>query len=129
MWLDNASVARLRDRNDPDVSEALRKLAPIVFPMDPAVRQAEIGCPQCAATMKRVVVPDTIHYIDVCDAHDTWFDRDELSMFVSVFVRQREGEIDDADLAAAGVPGGSRPDGESGFFTDLYRAIQSLLSA
>lgn len=68
--------------------------------------------------MRRSALADTMHAIDVCDAHGTWFDRNELATFVSAFSEQRAGEIDDEDLAAAGVPGRS-----DGFFTQLLSLL------
>ena len=127
LWLENATVERLITEFGAtiDLPPAFQ-LA--LAPPTPTTRQALIHCPTCRAEMKRVTIPETIHYIDVCRAHGTWFDREELPMMVSVHRRQREGELSDEDLRAAGLPGGdSTTDGDGGFFTDLFRSLRALV--
>ncbi|MEP7127153.1 MAG: zf-TFIIB domain-containing protein [Byssovorax sp.] len=123
MWVDNATVERLRDAQDPDFEDIARRLVPVV--MHSPRRSPEIACPVCRASMRRSQLADTMHAIDVCDAHGTWFDRDELSTFVRAFAEQRAGEIDDEDLEAAGIPGHARGSEKGdGFFTNLFSLLK-----
>jgi Zn-finger nucleic acid-binding protein len=126
LWLDNAAVDRLSNRRDPDVEQLAGRMVGFAQAPPIDVRQASIACPSCASPLRKIEIPDTIHCVDVCDAHGTWFDRSELPMFVSVFATRREGEVSEEDLRAAGLPGGTSS-GESGFFTDLFRSIRALM--
>ncbi len=45
--------------------------------------------PRVQERAARVPLADTIHSIDVCDSHGTWFDRDELATFVTAFADAR----------------------------------------
>jgi Zn-finger nucleic acid-binding protein len=115
VWLEAATVERLMRARDPELETAARRLVGVVL-MPVPNRHARISCPACGATMRRVEVPETVHSIDVCDPHGTWFDRDELPIFVSAFAEARAGEVTDDDLDAAGVGGG--------FFTSLFRKLR-----
>jgi Zn-finger nucleic acid-binding protein len=129
LWLDNAAVERLMKVRDEDLERQAARMVGIFAGLPADVRHAAIACPLCASPLRRVEVPDTIHSVDVCDAHGTWFDHGELPMFISVFATRRAGELSDEDLRAAGVPGrgDSAVDGESGFFTDLFHSLKSLI--
>ena len=120
LWLDAASVARLTRARDEELERAARRVNG-VFVRTGAVpnRMAAISCPVCAAPLRRVEIPDSMHSVDTCDAHGTWFDRDngdELQMFVTAFEAARAGEVTDEDLRHAGVAGGA-----GGFFARLFR--------
>ena len=125
LWVDNATVEQLRDAHDAEFEDVARRLVPLV--LSSPRRSPEIACPECHASMRRSALADTMHAIDVCDAHGTWFDRDELATFVSAFAEQRAGVIDDEDLAAAGVPGrgrGSATEDGVFFFTTLFSLLK-----
>jgi Zn-finger nucleic acid-binding protein/DNA-directed RNA polymerase subunit RPC12/RpoP len=123
MWIDNATVEQLSNAHDAELEDVARRLVPFVA--HSPRRSPEIACPECHGSMRRSRLADTMHAIDVCDAHGTWFDRDELSTFVRAFAEQRAGEIDDEDLAAAGVPGHARgSDSGDGFFTNLFSLLK-----
>jgi Zn-finger nucleic acid-binding protein len=123
IWLDNDSVRRLRDVRDTEVEEAARTMVLVIRPMSQEQRTAELSCPECNVRMRRVGIPESIHSMDVCDQHGTWFDRSELPMFVRTFSEARAGEVGADDLAAAGVPTTGR-----GFFTDVFEAVFMLMS-
>jgi Zn-finger nucleic acid-binding protein len=128
LWIDNATVARLRDYSDGDIEGVARDLTRIVaMPMPREQRLAELSCPTCAKPMRRIAIPETIHSVDVCSDHGTWFDRDELSMFVRTFAEARAGTVTDDDLAAAGIPGAQTKPGGGGFFTDLFASLGIFL--
>lgn len=76
--------------------------------------------------MKRTEAPGTIHTIDTCAAHGTWFDGLELPQFIEAFAEARAGEITEEDARAAGLPGSGG--GGGGFFTELFEAASGLLS-
>jgi hypothetical protein len=59
----------------------------------------------------------------VCAEHGTWFDGEELPLFIRTFAEARAGEVTTEDLNAAGVPGDAR--GEEGFFTNFFRLLRS----
>ena len=113
LWLDNATVDRLSKARDQDVEDAARRAIGIV--MHRIDCTPRVGCPECSKTMVRKEIPETIHYLDTCPEHGTWFDYRELPMFVQVFADRRAGEITEDDLQAAGV--------ERGFFSDLFARI------
>ncbi len=126
LWLDTATVERLRRVRDTDVEDAARRMiGGLLRRIDVAQR---VSCPECGAAMERHVVPDTVHDIDVCGAHGTWFDYQELSMFIRTFAEQRAGDVTAEDLEAAGVPGGGLPADDGGFFTDLFHSLRRLAS-
>jgi hypothetical protein len=111
---------------DPDVEEAARRAIGIVMHrIDCAPR---VACPDCSKVMVRKELPDTIHYLDTCPEHGTWFDFRELPMFVSVFAERRAGQLDADDLRAAGLPGSDAPsESTGGFFSDLFHSLKSAL--
>jgi Zn-finger nucleic acid-binding protein len=120
LWLDAASVDRLTKARDEELERAARRVNGVFVRTRPVPnRMAAISCPVCAAPLRRVEIPDSMHSVDACDAHGTWFDRDdgdELQMFVRAFEAARAGEVTDEDLRHAGVPGAG-----GGFFARLFR--------
>jgi Zn-finger nucleic acid-binding protein len=119
LWLDAASVDRLRRARDEELEQAARRVNGLFIRRGPVPnRMAAISCPVCSAPLRRIELPDTMHSVDTCDAHGTWFDRDngdELQMFVTAFEAARAGEVTGDDLRNAGVPGAG------GFFARLFR--------
>jgi len=120
LWLDAASVDRLRKARDEELEQAARRVNGVFIRRGPVPnRMAAISCPVCSAPLRRIELPDTMHSIDACDAHGTWFDRDngdELQMFVTAFEAARAGEVTGDDLRHAGVPAGG------GFLARLFRS-------
>jgi Zn-finger nucleic acid-binding protein len=49
-----------------------------------------LTCPICSAPMECVPLAETVHDVDVCKAHGTWFDRTELIAFMDREKTRRE---------------------------------------
>jgi Zn-finger nucleic acid-binding protein len=117
IWVDAATVERLKSAHDEELENAARRInGPLVLVGPPPDQRLAISCPVCSGPLRRVEIPDTMHSVDVCDVHGTWFDRcngDELQMFVTSFAEARAGEVTEGDLRSAGVGGG--------FFSRLFR--------
>jgi len=115
LWLDASAVQRLRTTYDATLEEELRRPFGPVIVMGPIPnRNAALSCPTCAAPMRRAPIRETSPSgLDVCEAHGTWFDRDELGMLIDALREARAGEVTPDDLDAAGVGGG--------FFARLFR--------
>jgi Zn-finger nucleic acid-binding protein len=124
LWIDNGTVGRLRQHTDSDVESLARDLTRVIaMPMPLAQRTAQLSCPVCTKRLRRVEIPETPNAVDVCDEHGTWFDRDELAMFVRTFSEARAGELTEDDLQAAGLPGAAPSAGGGGFLSDVFRAL------
>lgn len=68
-----------------------------------------VDCPMCKARMEVASMPGTVHNVDLCRAHGTWFDRTELAAYIEAQAAAQEAEkpaVTDDDLQAAGVGGG-----------------------
>lgn len=75
VWLDNrasAYVVSVLDRDVVRVADLAAQAASVPFPDESRAP----ACPTCGATLVRAS-PEGIA-LDVCAAHGTWFDRDEL---------------------------------------------------
>jgi Zn-finger nucleic acid-binding protein len=107
LWLETSVVERLRATHDDALETELRRPFGVVIALGPTPnRHANISCPVCSGPLHRVEVPDTIHSIDVCEAHGTWFDARELPIVIDAFKATRAGVVTDDDLESAGVGGG-----------------------
>ncbi len=126
IWLDGASVERLRKIRDTDVETAARRMVGAV--LRKVDRAPFVSCPVCATAMRRTEAPGTMHYVDTCAAHGTWFDGMELPQFIEAFAEARAGEISDEDARAAGLPGAETKPGGGGFFSDLFESLGALTS-
>lgn len=115
VWIDRETTDYLTRVSDPDLELAVRRAVGIITGPPMGTRQVALSCPVCADATRRVEIANTVNGVDVCDAHGTWFDRDELEMFVKSHVDARAGEIDGDDLRAAGV--------EGGFFSKVFRSL------
>jgi Zn-finger nucleic acid-binding protein len=114
IWIDNPTVAYVREHSDADIEAAARMLTRVVsISMSHEQRVAELSCPACSVRMQGQPIPSSIHNVDICAAHGTWFDRGELDMFVKTYREERVGTVSDDDLSDAGIPGG--------FFSRLFR--------
>ena len=112
-WLDTAAVEALRRGELKPADCRLGRIAVIVGPVPN--RHSVISCPVCAGPLRRVDVTGSIHSVDVCDAHGTWFDARELEIVAEALREARAGDVTDDDLEAAGVKKG-------GFFARLFRS-------
>jgi len=59
----------------------------------------------CQLPLDRSDLGETGHSVDSCATHGTFFDRGEVRAFVNYHRELRAGELSDADLSAAGLPG------------------------
>lgn len=117
IWLDSATVHRLRNAHDEEIERAARGLGGRELAPAARNRTGPLLCPDCQGPLRRVDIPNTMYTVDTCDAHGTWFDRfddDELQVFVTAFEEARAGKVTDEDLRNAGVGGG--------FFARLFRS-------
>lgn len=115
VWVDKETTDYLVRVSDPDLELAVRRAVGVVTGPPAGTRQRAVSCPVCSSPARRVEIANTVNGVDVCDAHGTWFDRDELEMFVKSHADARAGDIDGDDLRAAGV--------NDGFFSKVFRAI------
>jgi Zn-finger nucleic acid-binding protein len=115
VWLDRATVDRLSRERDPDLERAAGRILGLMRP-PPGLRDPLICCPVCAAPLRRTEIANSVSQIDVCDAHGTWFDRNEVIYFAEASAESRAGEVSEDDLRAAGVGGG--------FFSRLFRSLR-----
>jgi Zn-finger nucleic acid-binding protein len=113
LWLDTAVVERMRAVHDEALEAELARPFGAVFVAGATPnRHAAISCPVCGGPTRRLEIVDTIHGVDVCDAHGTWFDRHELRAFIEAETAARAGDVTPEDMQAAGV---------GGFFARLFR--------
>lgn len=115
VWVDKETTDYLTRVNDPDLELAVRCAIGIVTGPPLGTRQVSVSCPVCSEPARRVEIANTVNGVDVCDVHGTWFDRDELEMFVKSRTDERAGELSGDDLRAAGV--------EGGFFSNVLRSL------
>lgn len=116
IWVDAETADYLGRVSDPDLETAVRRAFGVVVSLPPRVRGASVSCPVCEQATRYVELENTGQGVDVCDVHGTWFDRDELALFVEKHRVQRAGDVDADDLRAAGV-------GE-GFFARIFRSLR-----
>lgn len=107
-WVDKDTAEHLARVDDHALALAVRRAVAIVVSIPLREKHATVACPVCRSQTRRVEIDGTVHVIDVCDEHGTWFDCDELTAFVEVYADRRAGEITDADREAAGISGGER---------------------
>ena len=119
IWADTASLQRICE-NSEEQAAVLGTAAPL--PVGDADLEAVhyIPCPVCGGIMNRVNFAHCSHVVvNVCKAHGTWFDKDQLRRIVE-FIRAggmekaRQEEIADLqqrrqELASAQVAGASEP--------------------
>lgn len=83
-WLDHATAARAvseQDLTPAQLSEQASRHAKGVVSLTPR------PCPVCRDTLRQRLVPEAPVVLDVCDAHGSWFDPDELRRFIEALVR------------------------------------------
>jgi Zn-finger nucleic acid-binding protein len=82
MWIDSATIGRLRTARDHEVEAAAQRVAkrePDAF--NPPDRSLSIACPVCRQSLQRTPFPGTSEPIDWCAAHGTWLDHAEILGF------------------------------------------------
>ena len=104
VWAENTTVERLTRVRDDDITDTVRR-AVGPFAPKPGDPRREVSCPVCSSALRRVAVPNAEATVDTCTQHGTWFDWGEIPAFIQGYVDLRSGELDDDDLAAAGLPG------------------------
>ncbi len=105
VWVDRETADYLARVSDPDLETAVRRGVGVVVALPRHARTASISCPVCEDATRYVPIEGSGQGVDVCDAHGTWFDRDELSLFIEKEQERRTVELSDDDLVAAGLPG------------------------
>lgn len=93
-------AALRRERND-DLARAVRHVSPVFGRLEP--RRPVFSCPTCHGPMRVQEIEGSVHLMDVCDAHGTFFERDALDTFNELWAEKRAGEVDDATLESMGV--------------------------
>ena len=127
VWLARAEVERLGRERDDDLAKASWSAFGIPAMLAPrGNNRALITCPECGVATRRSEIPNTVHEIDVCAAHGTWFDRGELPTFIDEQSKARAGELSDEDLAAAGLPGTGGSDEDVGVVRGFFRNVARL---
>jgi Zn-finger nucleic acid-binding protein len=75
VFLDNAASTAILRRNDVEIAAiAVRATRRAVAAFDTSV--AELRCPRCPSLLQRVTAQGVD--LDICQAHGTWFDSEEL---------------------------------------------------
>jgi Zn-finger nucleic acid-binding protein len=127
IWMARVDVERLSRVHDPDVGNAARLALGVASLLSPRRDERPlVSCPECGEALRRERVPETRVEVDVCATHGTWFDRGEVSAFSEGHSRVRAGDIDEDDLRAAGIPGGTS-DAEEGTFGGFFRNLFRLM--
>ena len=107
VWLDTAAASRM---SEVLCSETLAHAdAGAQLAKHAVDTRGAIACPVCGAAMDRSVAGQTRVEIDVCRAHGTWFDRDELGRVAQAHATARAyGQHGSAALAGGAAVGGRR---------------------
>lgn len=114
--MDKDTAEYLARVSDPDLETAVRRAFGVLVSLSPHARRASVSCPVCEQATRYVELDGTGQGVDVCDAHGTWFDRDELELYVEKHTAARAGEVSDEDRSAAGVPAG-------GFLARIFGSV------
>jgi Zn-finger nucleic acid-binding protein len=87
VWIPVDAVDRLRRASDDDLRRwvAAGEMLALAQP-----QRGPLSCPVCQAALERVAMAETVHDVDVCRAHGTWFDRTELLAFIDREKARRE---------------------------------------
>jgi len=84
IWVDNDGSRRIVQSLDTAVANlALR--ASEHATARPDTSRAGLPCPSCAQPLRRVRISRAEVDVDICDAHGTWFDRDELTSVAGTY--------------------------------------------
>lgn len=82
IWLDNEHAAKLAGQVDRELL-ALASRVSLGRASGSPERRAGVPCPSCSATMTVTAAPVGGVDVDVCNAHGTWFDKDELTAILA----------------------------------------------
>jgi len=96
VWVGNDLAARLLQRLEPDAIALADQAAGHGMPFPPSAPRP--ACPVCGVALRRITVDGTHTELDLCAAHGTWFDRDELQTVARYFEQRRQ---DQAHVASA----------------------------
>ncbi|WP_394834618.1 zf-TFIIB domain-containing protein [Pendulispora rubella] len=91
VWIGNELAARLLQQLEPDAVALADQAAGHGMPF-PQV-SARPACPVCGVDLRRITVHGTRTELDLCDAHGTWFDRDELQSVSHFFEERRRAQV------------------------------------
>jgi Zn-finger nucleic acid-binding protein len=78
-WVPSQTTSLLRRRSSEDMRRAVAVGEMMALARPP---RAPLHCPDCKTPMETVGMAETVHAVDVCHAHGTWFDRTELAAFM-----------------------------------------------
>ncbi len=99
VWLETAQIRKLVEKK----SSVLLDFASEAASKGTTKPEAHVArrCPECDKPLKTVSVNDKLD-IDVCNAHGTWFDREELARYVNKDVKPKTAPVDKVE-AVAGI--------------------------
>jgi len=86
-WVPVDVAARLRLRSNDELRTTVVRGEMLALARPP---RAPLACPVCREPMECVGLAETVHDVDVCKEHGTWFDRTELVAFMDREKRRRE---------------------------------------
>ncbi len=86
-WVSTEAAARLRRTSNDELRAHVVRGEILALARPP---RAKLACPVCKAPMECVPLGETVHDVDVCKAHGTWFDRTELVAFMDREKLRRE---------------------------------------
>lgn len=109
LWLDAGAVDRIVQKRSQQAIQPLREMGAPQGDLQhrapagpPPQRRMYLGCPDCSTVMNRVNFARRSGIIlDVCRAHGTWFDADELPRVVEFVLRGGVEEAQKKDLEQA----------------------------
>lgn len=87
IFLDNDGSTAVTQRVDPEIAKLADRAATRGAGRLVDLRAERVACPVCAASMSRVRAGGID--LDVCAAHGTWFDRDELHRVIDAYAAGR----------------------------------------
>lgn len=100
-WVTPTQVAKLRQQSNAEFVRGVRMVSAVFLPLEP--RRGVLSCPVCQAALRMEEIEGSVHLMYVCDAHGTFFERDALDTFNTLWTEKRAGDIDDEDLESVGV--------------------------
>lgn len=97
IFLDNDGSTYVTRRADPEIAKLADRAATHGAGRLVDLRAERVECPVCATTMGRVRAGGID--LDVCAAHGTWFDRDELHRVIDAYAAVRASSASRASAA------------------------------
>lgn len=102
VWADQAASARINRMVCRDLVSVAKQAAKRADDERPSVVDGERRCPVCSGGLRNENVAGVS--LDVCDAHGTWFDRDELGRLARNLDYERKSAVDLSSAARAEEP-------------------------